>query len=67
MGQLIYTSMWSILSVFIHTVLYNLNSNIRVQERQPRVRTSGNPGRSRDIFKPPTPDGDLPPYSPSLT
>jgi len=36
------------------------------QERQPRVRTSGNPGRSRDIFKPPTPDGDLPPYSPSL-
>jgi len=37
------------------------------QERQPRVRTSGNPGRSRDIFKPPTPEGDLPPYSPNLS
>jgi len=36
------------------------------QERQPRVRTSGNPGRSRDIFKPPTPEGELAPYSPSL-
>ena len=60
-------SIWSILAEFTHIVLYNINSNMPVQERQPRVRTSGNPGRSRDIFKPPTPDGDLPPYSPSLT
>ena len=47
--------------------LTNSISNMLMQERQPRVRTSGNPGRSRDIFKPPTPEGDLPPYSPNLS